>query len=97
MKLKLKIFDDEVKKKLKLDDLGTDGDKPDPRQWADLLDVDPDFREEFFRFYKSDEIKDADEEPSHEIAHVQLLKMEFALSRDGEGPEFARVKMRLRE
>jgi hypothetical protein len=36
-----------LKRKLKLDDLGTDGNKPDRRQWADLLDVDPDFREDF--------------------------------------------------
>jgi hypothetical protein len=96
MKLKSKIFDDEVKKKLKLDDLGTDRDKPDPHPWADLLDVDPDFREEFFRVYQSNEIKDADEEPS-EIADAQFLIMELTLPRDGEGPEFARVTKRLKD
>jgi hypothetical protein len=72
MKRKLVEFDVEIKKRLKFDDLGTDGDKPDPNQWADLLDVDPDFRDEFFRVYHVDEIKDADEEPSPEVSDVHL-------------------------
>jgi hypothetical protein len=33
----------DIKRRLKLDDLG---DKPDLHQCADLLDVEPDFREE---------------------------------------------------
>jgi hypothetical protein len=45
-KRKLEEFDMDIKLILKFDDLGTDGDKPDPHQWADLLDVDTDFREE---------------------------------------------------
>jgi hypothetical protein len=85
--LLLQTFDDEVKQRLKLEDLGNDGHKPDPLQWADLLDVDPDFREESFRVYQSDEIKDAAEEPSPEISDVQFLNMELELPRDGEGPE----------
>ena len=97
MKSKLKTFDEEVKQRLKLDDLGTDGDKPDPHLWADLLDVDPDFRDEFFSVYQSEAIKDADDEPSPEFADIQFLNMELALPRDGEGPEFARVKKRLRD
>jgi hypothetical protein len=52
MKRKLEEFDKEIKRRLKFGDLGTDDDKPDPHQWADLLDVDPDFREEFFRVYQ---------------------------------------------
>jgi hypothetical protein len=35
MKLQLQTFDDDVKQRLKLEDLGTDGVKPDPRQWAE--------------------------------------------------------------
>jgi hypothetical protein len=55
------------------------------------------FREEFFRVYQSDEINDADEQPSPEISDVHLLNMELALPRDGEGPEVARVTKRLRD
>jgi hypothetical protein len=82
---------------MKLQDLGTDGDKPNPHQWADLRDVDPDFREEFFQVDQDDDIKEADEEPSPEISDAHLLNMELALPRDGEGPEFARVTKRLRD
>jgi hypothetical protein len=32
MKSKLQTFDEEVKQRLKLEDLGTNGDKPDPHQ-----------------------------------------------------------------
>jgi hypothetical protein len=71
MKLKLQTFDEEVKQRLKLEDLGTDGDKPDP-QWADLQNVHPDVRQEFLRVYQSDEIGDVDEEPSPEISDVQF-------------------------
>jgi hypothetical protein len=71
MKLKLQTFDEEVKQRLKLEDLGTDGDKPDAH-WADLRNVHPDVREEFFRVYQSDEIGDVDEEPSPEISDVQF-------------------------
>jgi hypothetical protein len=34
MKLQLQTFDNEVKQRLKLEDIGTDGDKPYPHQWA---------------------------------------------------------------
>jgi hypothetical protein len=97
MQRKLEEFDVEIKQRLKCGDLGTDGDKPDPHQWADLMDVDPDFRDEFFRVYHNDDIKEADEEPSPEISDLHLLNMELALPRDGEGPEFARVTKRLRD
>jgi hypothetical protein len=53
MKSKLKTFEEEIKQKLKLEDLATDGDKPDPHQWTVLVDSDPDFREEFFKFSKT--------------------------------------------
>jgi hypothetical protein len=97
MKRKLEEFDVEIKQRLKCDDLGIDGDKPDPNQWADLLNVDPDFRDEFFLVYHDDKIKDADEEPSPEVSDILLLNMELALPREGEGPEFARVTKRLRD
>jgi hypothetical protein len=59
--------------------------------------VDSDFREEFFRVYQNDDVKEADEEPSPEISDVHLLNVELALPRDGERPEFARVTKRLRD
>jgi hypothetical protein len=89
---KLEEFDTEIKRSLKLDDLGTDGDNPNPEMWADLIDSDPDFREEFFRVYQDDGVNEANAKPTPEIADQQFLNMEVALPRDREGPEFARVK-----
>jgi hypothetical protein len=97
MKRRLEEFDTQIKHRLKLDDLGTDGDKPKPEMWADLSDSDPDFREEFFQVYQDDGIKEADASSTPEIADEQFLNMELALPRDGEGPEFARLKKRLRD
>jgi hypothetical protein len=92
MKRKLEEFDTDIKRGLKFEDLGTDGDKPNPEMWAYLIDSDPDFREELFHVYQDDGIKEADVNPTPEIADQQFLNMELALPRDGEGPEFARVK-----
>ena len=76
MKLKLKTFDNEIKQRLKLRDLGTDGDKPNPEMWADLLDSDPDFQDEFFRVYQNDNIKEVDDQFTPEVADQQYLNME---------------------
>jgi hypothetical protein len=64
MKSNLKVVQDEIKHRLKLEDLTKDGDKPDPHQWADLLDSDPDFQEEILRVCQDDGIKEADETES---------------------------------
>ena len=37
------------------------GDKPNPEHWADLLDNDEDFREEFERVFNSDDVMEADD------------------------------------
>jgi hypothetical protein len=47
--------------------------------------------------YKTDHIKEVDDQPTPEIENQQYLNMEVAVPRDGEGPEFARVKKRLRD
>ena len=38
------------------------GDKPNPNHWADLIDNDSDFREEFEHIYNNDKIPEADDE-----------------------------------
>jgi hypothetical protein len=88
-------YDENLKTRVGLDDFQNEGDKPDPAQWADLMDHDEDFREEFFKVYQDDDLPDAEEdEPSPGIADTELLSMELALPRGGQDPEFARVKRR---
>jgi hypothetical protein len=99
-------FDQSIASLLKEDDFPVEGDKPDPEMWADLADADDDFREEFFKVYQDDNIRDADadgtgnkvdSEPSPGILDEQYLQMELALPRDGDGPTLARVKKRLKD
>lgn len=98
MKTALKEYDEEVKRRLKENDFPeVDGDKPTPEAWADLVEGDEDFREEFFKVYQDSDIKEADDMPSPEIMDESFINMELALPRDGDGPEFARVKKRMRD
>lgn len=38
-----------IKGHIRDDDFPVDGDEPDPEMWADLVDIDDDFCEEFFK------------------------------------------------
>ena len=90
-------FDATIRTKLKCTgDKDYVGDKPDPEAWADLLDEDEDFREEFQKIYNDKNIPEADDY-TPEVLDDTYLNMEVALPRDGEGPEFARVTKRLRD
>ena len=41
--------------------MGYNGDKPNPENWADLINDDPDFRDGFDSIYNNDAIKEADD------------------------------------
>jgi hypothetical protein len=73
------------------------GDKPNPDDWADLMDEDEDFREEFQKIYNNEDISEQADDYTPEVLEDTYVNMEIALPRDGEGPEFARVTKRLRD
>jgi hypothetical protein len=89
-----KAYDIEMVRRLGASDFPNEGDKPDPGLWADLRSTDEDFREEFFKVYQDTGLPDAEDEPTPGIADEELLSMEIALPRAGDGPELARVKRR---
>lgn len=89
-------FDSKIKAKLKCIGKGYIGDKPNPDDWADLLDTDEDFRDEFQKIYNDNTIPDADEY-TQDVLDDTYLDMKLALPRDGDGPEFVRVTKRLRD
>ena len=89
-------FDQAVAIKLKSSARGFKGDKPDPADWADLIESDEDFRDEFEAIYNSGQVKEADDY-TPDALHDTYLGMELALPRDGKGPEFARVTKCLRD
>jgi hypothetical protein len=95
VKATFKEYDVELARRLGTNDFPIEGDKPDPELWADLRETDDDFREEFFKVYQDSDLPNAeDEEPTPGITDAELLSMELALPRDGDGPELARVKRR---
>ena len=93
----MSAYDDELSRHIEGGQFSAEGERPDPEMWADLKENDEDFREEFLKIYDSQDIKDADNEPSPEIADSTYLNMELALPREGDGPELARVKRRKRD
>ena len=89
-------FDAEIHRRLKSDVRGYCGDKPNPQDWADLLEEDEDFAAEFTKIFNNTDIPESDEY-TPEVLEDTYLQMEVAMPRDSEGPEFARVTKRLRD
>ena len=89
-------FDNNIKQRLHTKERGYNGCKPNPDDWADLLEDDPLFSEEFNKIYNNHNIPEADDFTPDAVADT-YLNMEIALPRDGEGPEFAKVTKRLRD
>ncbi len=90
------IFDTNIKQRLKVKDRTYNGVKPNPADWADLMEKDSDFNEEFNKIFSDENIPKADDY-TPEVLEDTYLNMELALCRDGDGPEFARVTKRLRD
>jgi hypothetical protein len=88
-----KEFDEEVRQILGEEEPQKDiGDKPSPEDWAEFMEFDEDFQEEFSNIICNDDIKEADEEFTPEVFDDTYLNMELALpSGDGAKPAFARV------
>ena len=89
-------FDVEIHKRLRTKDRGYEGSKPSPQDWADLLEEDEDFAEEFKKSFNNMEIPEADEF-TPEVLEDTYVNMEIALPRESDGPEFARVVKRRRD
>ena len=91
-----RAFDTNIHSRFKTDSRGYEGDKPNPEDWADLIDTDVEFQEEFQRVYNDTTIKEADDYTADTL-HDTYLHMEVALPRDSDGPEYAKVTKRLRD
>ena len=84
------------KNRLNEQDLFLEGDKPSPSDWAELMDHDEDFAEEFGKITNNEDIPEADATFTPEVFNDTYLNMELALPRDEPGPEFERVTKRIR-
>ena len=83
-------FDVEIYQRSKTDDRGNKGSKPNPHDWADVLEEDPDFAEEFNKFFSDTNVPKADAY-TLEVCEDTYLNMEVTLPKDGESAQFTKV------
>lgn len=89
-------YDAKIKERFKEDRLVPKGEKPDPSEWAEILEDDLDFAAEFARIFNNPEVKEADDDFDPDT-YDSYLNMELALDRGGENPEVAKVVKRLKD
>jgi hypothetical protein len=77
------------------EDLTYDGAKPNPEDWLEYLQCDPDLQEEFNFIVNNSGVLEADNNFTPDIFEDTCLNMELAVPRDSDGPELARVTKRL--
>ena len=53
-------YDSEIWQRFKEDDFQVEGYKPNPEDWAEFMEFDEDFQEEFNKIVSDDKIKEAD-------------------------------------
>jgi hypothetical protein len=79
------------------EDLTYDGAKPNPEDWSEYLQYDPDFQEEFDNIVNDPDISEADKDFTPDVFDDTYIDIELAIPRDTDGPEFARVTKRLKD
>jgi hypothetical protein len=98
MKIGIEEFDTEISRSFKEEeDLTYDGAKPNPEDWSEYLENDPDFQEEFDNIVNDKNVPEADDNFTPDVFDDTYLNMELAIPRDEAGPDFAKVTKRLRD
>ena len=95
-KERMKVYSDKIRDKFKEGRLSVPGDRPKLEDWADLLEDDQDFADEFNRLFDNTDVPEADDEFDPD-SFDSYLNMELAIDRGGEHAEFARVTKRLKD
>jgi hypothetical protein len=98
IKASIQEYDTEISRQFKEEeDLTYDGAKPNPEDWSEYLENDPDFQEEFDNVISETNIPEADDTFTPDAHGDVCINMELATPRDGDGPEFAKVVKRLKD
>jgi hypothetical protein len=91
-------FDSKISCRFKEEgDLTYDGAKPNPEDWSEYLQYDPDFQEEFDKIVNDPGISEADKDFTPDVFNNTYLNMVLAIPRDSDGPNFTRVTKRLKD
>ena len=91
MKSAIQEFDTEISCRF-------NGAKPNPEDWSEYLQHDPDFQEEFDNIANDPNVPEADDTFTPDVFGDTYLNMELAIPRGGDdGPEFAKVTKQLKD
>ena len=91
-------FDKRIHDRLKTKNRSYNGCKPNPEDWADLLEEDEDFRAEFRRVFNNMDIPHADDlSQAVDVEEDHYIHMEMPMHRTDDGPTMAKVTKRLRD
>jgi hypothetical protein len=93
-KARILQFDQAIAARFKEERLAKQGEKPDPASWAEIIEADPAFAEEFVRTFDNPDVPKADDAFDPDL-YDNYLNMEVQIERPGDGPELARVIKRL--
>jgi hypothetical protein len=99
IKESIKEFNAKISRQFKKEqeDLGHDGAKPNPEDWSEHLQHNPDFREEFDNTINDAKVPEAEDDFTPEVFGDTCSNVELAILRDHDGHEFAKVTKRLRD
>ncbi|MEO6564809.1 MAG: hypothetical protein ABIO63_02135, partial [Casimicrobiaceae bacterium] len=90
-------FDAEIGKRLRDLNPESTGGRSSPSDWADIINHDKEFIDEYDRIINNKNIQEADEEYTPEILDDTYLNMEVAMPRSDAGTTFARVTKRMKD
>ena len=74
----------------------TEGAKPNPASWEEIIGDNPDFEEAFLRIISDKDLPEADDRFTPD-SYNGYLHMELAFDRGDDSPSFAKVTKRLRD
>ena len=90
-------YDSEICQCFKEDNFQVEGDNPNPEDWAEFMEFDEDYQEEFNNIVSDYNIKGEDATFTPEVFDDTYLNMEPSIPRDGGETTFARVTKRLKD
>ena len=94
-KQRFRLFDLSIHELFKDEIIYTEGAKPNPAYWAEIIGYDPDFGEEFQRIIRDKDIPEADNSFTPD-SYDGYLQMELDFDCGDDDPSFAKVTKRLR-
>ena len=95
-KERFRLFDLSIYEFFKDEIIVTEGAKPNPASWEEIIGDNPDFEEAFLRIISDKDLPEADDSFTPD-SYNGYLHMELAFDRGDDSPSFAKAPKRLRD